>query len=53
MSEYKTASHNYPTAKLEGIIGMLHEYDLKSKGLNAVSMADGELLKELVYKILH
>ncbi len=53
MNEYKAATRNYPPTKLESVIGMLHEYDLKSKGLNSVAMGEGELLKELVYKILH
>jgi DNA polymerase-3 subunit delta len=27
--------------------------DLKSKGLGAINMTESELLKEMVYKILH
>jgi DNA polymerase-3 subunit delta len=34
-------------------ISILREIDLKSKGLGAVNMDDGELLKEMVYKILN
>ncbi len=51
--EYKAASYNYPIAKTESIINLLHEYDLKSKGMNVPAVNEGELLKELVYKILH
>ena len=48
------ASKNYSTVKLLGIIGILREYDLKSKGLGVSTMADSaELQKEMIYKILH
>lgn len=55
LRDYKLAAKNYSRAKLEDIIGYLHEYDLKSKGVNLDSSHydDGELLKELVWKILH
>lgn len=55
LRDYKLAAKNYSRAKLEDIIGYLHEYDLKSKGVNLDSSNydDGELLKELVWKILH
>lgn len=51
--EYKTASYHYTAAQTEAVINLLHEYDLKSKGMNVASVNEGELLKELVYKILH
>lgn len=53
LKEYKSASYNYPSARIESVIGLLHEYDLKSKGIEVANMNEGELLKELVYKILH
>lgn len=55
LKDYKTAAANYPRRKLEDIIGYLHEYDLKSKGVNidSASYEDGDLLRELVWKILH
>jgi DNA polymerase-3 subunit delta len=52
VKEYKAASLNYDFRKLVQIIGLLHEYDLKSKGVNN-NQEEGELLKELVFKILH
>ena len=52
MAEYELAAKNYPMSKLIHIIDILREYDVKSKGVGA-SMEEGELLKELVYKILH
>jgi len=35
------------------IISLLRTYDAKSKGVGNSSASDGELLKELIYKILH
>lgn len=52
VKEYRAAATNYNFKKLVEIIGLLHEYDLKSKGVNN-NQEDGELLKELVFKILH
>ena len=51
--EYETAARNYNTAKTVRVISLLREYDLKSKGFGNVSAIPGELLKELIYKIIH
>lgn len=55
LKDYKTAARNFPVQKTEEVIGMLKEYDLKSKGVgfNSTGKKEGELLKELVWKILH
>jgi DNA polymerase-3 subunit delta len=53
VKEYKMASQKYSPKKLVKIISYLREYDLKSKGVNNASATDGELLKELIFKILH
>lgn len=47
------AMQNYPTAKLKGIFSVLKEYDLKTKGVDNGSVEGGELMKELIFKILH
>lgn len=52
VKEFKAACANYDYRKLVQIISLLHEYDLKSKGVDS-SQDHGELLKELVFKILH
>lgn len=52
VKEFKAACANYDFRKLVQIISLLHEYDLKSKGVNS-NQDHGELLKELVFKILH
>lgn len=51
--EYDLAARAYSRGKTFDIINSLRECDLKSKGLNAVNIEPGELLKELVYKILY
>ena len=51
--DYINGKHNYSKRQIFKIIGYLNEYDLKSKGYGNVSSSDGELLKELVFKILH
>lgn len=53
VSEYYTAAKNYPMKKVSECIALLREADLKSKGVGANSLADADVLKELVYKILH
>ena len=53
IEDYAKAASAYPVVKLKYIMGYLKEYDLKSKGVDNPSTAYNELLKELVYKILH
>lgn len=53
IQDYQHASKSYSFSKTRNIISLLREYDLKSKGIGNVSTPDGELLKEMVYKILH
>jgi DNA polymerase-3 subunit delta len=50
---YARAATNYNTSKLKNIFSYLKEYDLKTKGVNNTSTSNGELMKELVFKILH
>ena len=53
VSDYQQAAANYRPSKLVYIISVLREYDLKAKGVDSTSTPDGELMKELVFKILH
>ena len=53
LKEYKVAIRNYSAVKLVKIIGYLREYDLKSKGVKNTSATNGELLRELLFKIMH
>ncbi len=47
------ASRNYSYDKIIKIIGYCRDYDAKSKGVNNSSSTNEDLLKELVFKILH
>jgi len=51
--DYVTALKNYNAFKCMEIISFLRIYDAKSKGVDNNSVSDGELLKELLYKITH
>jgi len=53
VDDYKVAGKNYDLSKLKRIFGYLRDYDIKSKGIDRGSASDGELLKEMVFKILH
>jgi DNA polymerase III subunit delta len=53
IGDYEKAARNYDPARLKRIVGYLREYDLKSKGFENVSISHGELMKELLFKILH
>lgn len=51
--EYKAAATNYKIPKLRQIISLLREFDLRTKGVESAPVEDGELMRELVYRILH
>lgn len=53
LKEYKLAAQKYNQPHTERAIALLQEYDLRSKGVNSGTVSEGELLKELVYRILH
>lgn len=51
---YAQCSKNYHPMKLAAIIRYLKDADLKAKGVNATNFVkDTELLRELIFKILH
>jgi DNA polymerase III subunit delta len=50
---YIKGAANYSPGRLIEIFSQLREYDVKSKGVDNISADQGELLKELVYKILN
>jgi DNA polymerase-3 subunit delta len=50
--EYNLYTRNYSLARVKRNIGILLEYDLKSKGYGSSATDDGELLKELIYKLV-
>jgi len=52
VKDYEQAAHSFNYAKTMSIISALREYDLKSKGVDSTA-PHGELMKELMFKILH
>ncbi len=53
MKDYRLAAKNYPPQKIKEILLTLQEYDGYSKGVDRRNPDQGELLKELVFKILN
>ncbi len=51
-SEYDTALRNYPFKKTMKVISLLREYDWRSKSNARGNATDGELLTELISRIL-
>ncbi len=51
--DYLTAMRNYSYQKVEYILLHLHNYNLKSIGINDTGTSDAELLKELTVKIMN
>jgi len=52
VKDYELAARSYNYSKSMQIISLLREYDLKSKGVDS-NAGPGELMKELMFKILH
>lgn len=53
VAEYQRAAKNYPMRKVAQVISGLREADLKSKGVGASNLPQGDILKELLFKIMH
>lgn len=51
--DYMTGMRNYTPGKVIQIIAMMREVDAKSKGIDNPSTPSGELMRELVYFMLH
>lgn len=53
VKDYITASRNYPMRKVSYIIEKIRAADVKSKGVGASPLAQGDILKELLVQILN
>ena len=53
MEEYDVAARNYPIRRCMKVISFLEEYDFKGKGGGSGEASQGDLLMELVSKILN
>lgn len=52
-NEYLLAAQNYPLQKVIENIEYLHQADLQSKGIDYPFIVEGQILKEVVFKLMH
>ncbi len=53
VKDYQTGATKYDLKQLARIIGYIREADRRSKGVGNASSPDGEILKELLFKIVY
>ncbi len=53
VKDYESTAAKYNVSKTVQIISLLRTYDMKSKGYGDAGTEPGDLLKELVFRILH
>ena len=54
VKDYEVAGKNFNKVKTFSVISYLREFDLKTKGVDSTgNISDGELMKELFFKIIH
>jgi DNA polymerase-3 subunit delta len=53
LNDYTIAAKHYSERNCEKIIDIIHQYDLKNKGVNNDNTSDTELLRELILKIFY
>lgn len=53
VKDYEIAASKYNVAKTLQVISLLRIFDMKSKGVGDLGSDPGDLLKELVFKIMH
>lgn len=53
VKDYTIAAGNYTPKKTMDTISLLRQFDLRSKGFDGNSIEEGELMKELVFRIIH
>jgi DNA polymerase-3 subunit delta len=53
IKQYNRASKYYTKSKLAQILSDLRYYDLMSKGVYSSSVKEEDILKEMIFKIMH
>jgi DNA polymerase-3 subunit delta len=53
IKDYDIALRNYPMKKVSSVVATLRDIDVKSKGVGANSIPQGDLLKEMLVKIFN
>jgi DNA polymerase-3 subunit delta len=51
--DYTTALRQFSTEKIIDVVSSLKEADLKLKGVNSGSETEGQILRELIYRIVY
>ena len=51
--ELLSSSKIYNPKKIAANMQILHEYDLKSKGVGTAGTNESELMKEMIYRLMH
>ncbi len=52
VNEYVAAARNYPMKRVSQVVSVLRNFDVKSKGVGANAISQGDLLKELLVRIM-
>lgn len=53
LKEYRIAAKNYQLGKVIDCLAYIREADLRSKGVDSGGMEDAEILRELIFKLMH
>jgi len=53
LDDYAKEASHYHIEKIKENISILREYDLKSKGVDSVDVSSGELLKEMIFRLMN
>ncbi len=53
VKEYRTAARRFKPGHILKCISLLREYDMKFKGVSNNTTNEGELLKEMIFKMMH
>jgi DNA polymerase III subunit delta len=53
IKDYKVAANNYSVVQVINSIGFLKKADLQSKGVDSGSKPEGDILRELVFNLMH
>lgn len=52
VNEYVSAARNYPMKRVSQVVSVLRDFDVKSKGVGSYGVSQGDLLKELLVRIM-
>lgn len=52
VKDYRTAAQHFSTKRIEHVFNTLEEFDLRSKGVSNSGTEEGELMREMIYKIM-